>query len=400
VKYSVGTSVVFKQFFLVDERISEYDEVQFGGWLRGGGSALGVIPVRALNDSREGRKGKNSGVWSSAIGSSSHSSSHSSLTSSVEGKTEKYAAVFPMVKRVIAIGDIHGDIDAFRSVLRNAGLISPNDEWSGGSSVLVQVGDQLDRGDNEREILDLLFRLQGEAKENGGAVHVLLGNHEVMNVDSDFRYVTPRGFEDFSTVLPKDSINRELRKVAGSNSAWADMIKNMPDWMRPRALAFRPGGPISSNLFTRAQVAVVVGDNVFVHGGLKPEHLPDGLDSIDKLNDECHGFLRGKREKPIVLRGGKGPLWMRNYSRPIPTEADCQMLFRTLERLNAKRMIVGHSVQKQGINSACGGRVWRVDTGMSSAYGGTPEALEITPSRIRILTPKGPRSASTRVTRH
>src|SRR3954471_22640523 len=104
----------------------------------------------------------------------------------------------PAVERIVAIGDLHGDVAALRATLRLAGAIDEAGKWIGGKLVVVQTGDQLDRGDDEPQILDLFQRLRIEAAAAGGAVHVLNGNHEVMNVQADFRYVTPDGFHDFS----------------------------------------------------------------------------------------------------------------------------------------------------------------------------------------------------------
>ena len=91
------------------------------------------------------------------------------------------------VKRLVAIGDLHGDIDKARCAFQAGGLIDEKDNWVGGQTVAVQVGDQLDRGSNELEILYWLNRLQVEAKDAGGALHVVNGNHEVMSIAGDFR---------------------------------------------------------------------------------------------------------------------------------------------------------------------------------------------------------------------
>src|SRR4051812_8948477 len=73
-------------------------------------------------------------------------------------------AGLPAPERLVAIGDLHGDLDATRAVLRLAGAIGDGDRWIGGKLVVVQTGDQLDRGDGERAILDLFDRLEGEAR--------------------------------------------------------------------------------------------------------------------------------------------------------------------------------------------------------------------------------------------
>lgn len=300
--------------------------------------------------------------------------------------------VHPAVDRIIAIGDVHGDVDAFRKSLEVSGVLGNDDTWIGGKTVLVQVGDQLDRGDSERSIYDLLFRLQDSAPKSGGAVHILLGNHELMNVKLDFRYVTKGGFGDFNKSGPTYSGHKtRISRDVMSN------INALPSTMRSRAKALSPGGPLAAELAQRSQISVIVGDNVFVHGGLSPQHLTFGgkaaaaaLKTLAKVNDECRLFLLGKGTQPQVLRGGKSPIWMRDYSQQHvrPASAECRMLAETLKMIKARRMIVGHTPQWQGINAACSGRVWRVDTGMSAAYGGIPEALEISRrGRIRIFSP-------------
>ena len=293
---------------------------------------------------------------------------------------------YPAAERIIAIGDVHGDYDALRGLLRRSGLIGPKGEWAGGKSVLVQVGDQLDRGDGERAIYDLLFKLQDTAPKSGGAVHILLGNHELMNFNLDFRYVTPGGFADFlhqRAPSPASPVPKQFRAY----------IKALPPPMRARAAALAPGGALARQLAARAQVAVIVGDSVFVHAGLSPTHLGnDSTNALTKLNSETRAFLLGKRlQLPKVLEGSNGPVWMRTYSRRGVRVGgpECQLLSETLKLLGVKRMVVGHTVQP-AINAACGGRVWRVDTGISSAYGGPAEALEIFKGgRTQVVTPRG-----------
>lgn len=302
---------------------------------------------------------------------------------------------YPAVDRIVAIGDVHGDMRAFRKSLVAAGVVDQDGEWAGGKTVLVQVGDQLDRGDEEREIYDTLFRLQDTAPAHGGAVHILLGNHELINIEQDFRYVTEGGFTDFErnggvTPLPRTS---KLRIPPPYQKG----IKALPKSMQARARALSPGGPLAVELARRAQVAVIVGDNVFVHGGLSPTHLMYGgkppsaaLRTLAGINEDCRDYMLGVGKRPMVLRGGSSPVWMRNYSSPNvrPGSDACRMLADTLKMLRARRMIVGHTPQDRGINAACGGKVWRIDTGMSSVYGGVPEAIEISKrGDVKIFNP-------------
>ena len=89
--------------------------------------------------------------------------------------------------RIVAIGDVHGDVDALVSILRKADVIDARNQWIGGKTVLVQLGDVLDRGLKGREVMDLYMALETQAPAGGGRVEFVLGNHEVMNFYSDLR---------------------------------------------------------------------------------------------------------------------------------------------------------------------------------------------------------------------
>ncbi len=276
----------------------------------------------------------------------------------------------PTPERLVAIGDLHGDLEATRAVLRLAGAIDANDAWIGGKLVVVQTGDCLDRGDGERAILDLTERLQVEAKKAGGDVVLLSGNHELMNVAFDFRYVTPGGFSAFHDVKP------------ASPSA-ASLVSQLPDTRQGRAAAFAPGGPYAM-LLARRPIVMKVGDSVFVHGGFLPKHVTYGL---DRMVDEVAAWMRAEKSAPpAIVVAEDGPVWTRAYSMN-PGPAECGALTDVLATLGAKRMVVGHTVQQGGANSACDGKVWRIDVGISKYYGGTIQALEITKDGVRVLKP-------------
>jgi hypothetical protein len=271
----------------------------------------------------------------------------------------------PAPARIVAIGDLHGDLVATRAALRLAGAVDDKDHWIGGKLMVVQTGDQLDRGDGEHAILDLLDRLADEARAAGGAVLPLDGNHEVMNVQLDFRYVTDAGFKDF----------------AAAPGAPDPRASALPEAQRSRAGAFAPGGPFAKRLARRGIVAVI-GDTVFVHGGLLPKHVRYG---IDRMNREVAAWMDGSaRELPAIVTSEDGPIWLRRYSAAADQE-DCRVLEETLAMIPAKRMVVGHTVQRGGISPACGQRVWRIDVGLSSFYGGKTEVLEIAGDTVRAL---------------
>ena len=177
-----------------------------------------------------------------------------------------------------------------------------------------------------------------------------------MNVELDLRYVTEGGFEDFADT-PYDEDDPELAEY--------------PEEQRGRVAAFRPGGPYA-RLLAGHNVTMVVGDTAFVHGGLLPEHVEYGLET---LNEETHAWMRGEADISPLLEQSDDPVWSRHYSDE-PDADDCALLEEALAAIPAARMVVGHTVHDE-INPGCDGRVWRIDVGMSSYYGGTPAALII-----------------------
>jgi len=273
----------------------------------------------------------------------------------------------PAAPRIVAMGDWHGDLDAARAALRLAGAIDAEDRWIGGDLVVVQTGDQLDRGDQERAILDLLDRLATEARAAGGAVHALLGNHELMNVAGDFRYVTPGGWADFAAadvvIDPADSA-----------------LAALPPPQRPRAATFAPGGPRARRLASHP-VVLIVGRTAFVHGGLLPAHLAYGL---ERLNRETAAWLRGDGPEPAIFQQRNDPVWARHFSDD-PDTGDCALLDRVLADLACDRLVVGHTIQDGGIAAHCDDQVWCIDTGAAEHYGGPVQVLEITPAGVRVL---------------
>lgn len=246
----------------------------------------------------------------------------------------------PMPKRAVAIGDLHGDLNAARAALKTAGAIDDHDKWIGGDLTIIQTGDILDRGDGESQILDLFARLATEARASGGQVIQLLGNHELMNAAHDFRYVTPGGKRDF-------------------------------DGDREHELG--PGGVWAKKLATHNVVAIV-GDTVLSHAGVTAEWVTH----LDEVNQHARCWLDGQEggaDAPTVaLTAEDGPVWTRVWGGdPV----DCGALAGVLQRLGAKRMVVAHTVQRAGITSACDGALWRIDVGLASHYGGPIQVLQL-----------------------
>ena len=99
--------------------------------------------------------------------------------------------------RIVVVGDVHGDLAALVDILVDAGVIDSRRTWKGGTAIFVQTGDVPDRGPHSRKVMDLLIDLEKQARKAGGRVHALLGNHEVMNMLGDLRYVTPEEYASY-----------------------------------------------------------------------------------------------------------------------------------------------------------------------------------------------------------
>lgn len=263
-------------------------------------------------------------------------------------------------RRLVAIGDLHGDLAATRSALRTAGAIDDHDAWIGGDLVVVQTGDVLDRGDDEQAIFDLVFSLEVSARAAGGAFILLVGNHELMNAAGDFRYVTPGGMRDFDDVPGIDP------------SRWPDV----PEAARGRFSALAPGGIYAKKIGAHNAITII-GDTVFSHAGV----LGPWVTQVDEVNRSTRCWLDGQAGGPTAappaLTADDSPVWTRAVGGP---SADCAVVKASLTALGVTRMVVGHTVQAQGINALCDDTVWRIDVGLARKYGGPIEVLELTSS--------------------
>ncbi|CAI5485588.1 unnamed protein product [Closterium sp. Naga37s-1] len=305
-----------------------------------------------------------------------------------------------------ALGDVHGDWDQTLAALRVAGVlnekdgVSDDEMWTGGSTVLVQVGDVLDRGDDEIAILSLLRHLDRLAQREGGGVLMLNGNHETMNVAEEFRYVSDGGFEEsedfYSFCLSEcggdwdsafrvwwqasQQLKASKRRRRGPWNGW-NPIQGQRQ-VRERHELFEVGGPMAAEL-ARNNAALMVNDTLFAHGGILPHHVEYGL---PRMNRELSQWMRGEEvwgeggRTPmpfIVTRGYNSVVWTRLYSQEYLGSGEdkykiCTVLAASLDAVGAKRLVVGHTPQVGGANGECGGRVWRIDVGMSSGMLNAP----------------------------
>eukprot|EP00977_Amphora_coffeiformis_P018109 scaffold6164_cov163-Amphora_coffeaeformis.AAC.20 len=317
-------------------------------------------------------------------------------------------------QRLVCVGDVHGDVQALRNMLHVAGLVDRNENknnnnnkeeeekdkkvgmmtWTGGDTILVQTGDILDRGDNELACWRLLAGLSEQATQAGGAVIILWGNHEAMNCMGQFHYTTGE-FE--YRKLVESLMGNEYDEEDEDGSVQCNPNKTPPRHQPARESAYEPGtGLLVHPLLGKLKVAVKVGRTLCVHAGLTSKHLDTG--GLAGLNRQAREWVQDGGNLPECLVGADGPLWMRDYSHPgniEPTsDVASQRLGAALFCAGADRMVVGHTVQTNGINSALGGKVWRIDTGASRGVAsGATECLEIVKEQgrevVSVLTADG-----------
>ena len=222
--------------------------------------------------------------------------------------------------RLVAVADIHGDFAAFSGILQAAKLIDASGAWTGGASTLVQTGDYTDRGADVKRVIELLRALEAAAPKSRGRVHILLGNHEIMNLLVEHRDLNPAAYAAFAD---KDSESRRERafaeylklgdqreKESGARAAVYD--QRSPDaWMAAHppgfleyVAAFGPDGSYGKWLRSR-DVAVQVRDTIFMHAGLDPASAPPTLDEVNRLvRDEIRAYDRSRKymvDKGLIL---------------------------------------------------------------------------------------------------
>lgn len=303
--------------------------------------------------------------------------------------------------RIVAVGDLHGDYQAWITIARAAGLIDANGHWAGGRSTLVQLGDILDREPDSLQIVRNLQQLQKEAPRSHGRVFVVLGNHEAMNLLGDFRYTTPGEFAAFAgpnSAAIRDRVydqNRPaIEKAAQAanpaltseqiRAAW--MAEHPLGWVEHK-IAWSPSGELGK-WATRNPAIVKIDGTLFVHGGLSAEYakLP-----IDEINGRVQTAMsKGDGGPSTILYDPLGPLWYRGLVGRDPDAEEVrakaspavhltidQELDAVLSAYGAQRLVIGHTPDLKGIEITNGGRLARIDTGISRAYGGPLSWLEI-----------------------
>ncbi|MCP4157918.1 MAG: metallophosphoesterase [bacterium] len=255
------------------------------------------------------------------------------------------------VEKIFVISDIHGQYHLFEDLMKGAGIVTSRMHWNWGEGHLVILGDIFDRGEEVTEILWCIYRLQQEAKRKGGMVHYLLGNHELMILRNNHRYLHPK-YKYVGERIP----GKNFRQLFLRGTI-------LGDWLR------------SCNTIMR------INDMLFVHGGIHPGLLKMNL-SINRINRVIRRNLDRPQEEIKAndmlnfLFRGEGPLWYRGYFAPGKQypQAKSVQVYDILKKFKAKHIVVGHTTQEH-VSTRHDNRVIAVDGGLKFGKKGRGEAL-------------------------
>ena len=390
--------------------------------------------------------------------------------------------ILPHQRRVIVFGDVHGDLEATLECFIIAKCINkitlPKDKsvknmnsffkklkWIGGDTYVVQLGDQIDRVRPQRwdsnditkdnafkdegttlEILYLFYYLNELASKNEGRVFSIIGNHEIMNVEADFRYVSLKEFKCFKNHLIKTykrnskypydsntlknnshkfkySKTKKRNKFDDINDTYSNNIyKNInidyddnftevPEGFRERLYAFSPTGICANLIGSNNYVLLQIGNWLFCHGSPVLETIQTY--TMDLINNIVSMYLLGIDNKNkyieqhyynITKSHNNSVLWNRTFGDTnINNEKEKELLNKLDTILNeynnknnvyhkATHIAIGHTTQyssNKGINSICNNRVWRCDVGMSRAFGSRESGSHRNPQVLEILNING-----------
>ncbi len=245
---------------------------------------------------------------------------------------------YETVSKMFVFSDIHGEYEYLCELLINNNIIDSNLHWSFGEGHLVVDGDMFDRGDKVTEILWMIYRLEQEAEKAGGEVHFLLGNHEMMVLQGDLRYINER-YKITAEILDSDSLLSNLysnKTVLGN-------------WLRSK------------------NTCEIINGILFVHAGISPKMMHKGY-LLEFINNSMRENIDTPRDSIKAdstlsnLFGSFGPIWYRGYHYDMKRYKQATMveIDSLLDYYNVTNIVVGHTV-KDSIAVLYDGKVFGVN---------------------------------------
>jgi Calcineurin-like phosphoesterase/Ankyrin repeats (3 copies) len=228
------------------------------------------------------------------------------------------SSVYENVSEVFVINDIHGNYTKMREILIANKIIDVHNNWIWGKGHLVINGDVFDRGDDVTKTLWLIYQLEKKARKAGGCVHFLLGNHEIMILSQDKRYLSDK-YKFFANYF-----NWDYSALFSKNTFFGK-------WLRTH------------------KTVVIINHDLFVHGGISTRFYKEKLDvvginalvQINLANDHVN--------ENNILFSKHGPFWYRGYlwkgeSFEKMTQRD---LDEIMDYYQVNHIIVGHTISDE-----------------------------------------------------
>ena len=243
-----------------------------------------------------------------------------SFSFKIKKELKNETAVYNMPEKLIAISDIEGEFEAFKQFLIANGVMNAKYQWKYGKGHLVTVGDFFDRGLWVTQTLWLIYHLEQQAEKAGGKVHFILGNHDLMNMNNDFRYVRKKYFQNAS-LLQDEYLH-----------------------------FYKPNTELGRWLATK-NIVEKIGNYVFVHAGISIEIANLGL-TVQELNDKARDYyfdnLKARKCKDslysILYQFGISPMWYRGWGKQTIDITEAETI---LERWQVGKFVIGHTLHSE-----------------------------------------------------
>jgi len=254
----------------------------------------------------------------------------------------KYAHKYSGIRNFAALSDIHGQYNVLISLLKANRIIDQENNWAYKDGHFVVVGDILDRGPRVTEVLWFLYGLEKQAADAGGKVHILLGNHEIMVLNGDLRYVHDK------YLLTCEKFGMSYDQLFNTSSLLGSWLRTKP-------------------------VTVSINDVIFTHGGFSPEFINQNIPAEqvnelfrEKIIDHTKNEIKGDSTLKF-LNGSSGPLWYRGYF--LDESMTIEDVENILRGLGKSHIVVGHTSMTE-ITPLFNGRIYGVDSSIKKGESG------------------------------
>lgn len=300
--------------------------------------------------------------------------------------------LFKGVDRIVAVGDLHGDYDQYIKVLTTNGLVDEQLRWQGGKTHFVQLGDVVDRGPDSIRIIRHLMKLEKQARKKGGRVHVLIGNHEVMNIQGDLRYVHPG---EYSALITENSdavraryieavyehrVSIDPNLATNPDLVMASLKEEFPLGYVEHRTIWEPGQEMAKWVASHNTV-IRINDSLFVHGGMNPH---TEYRKLSEINRQVRRRVSASFDGEDISNSPEGPLWYRGLAK---NGADVELapLLEMLEFYDVSRIFIAHTPTHGAILTRLDGKVIMIDVGISAYYGGSLANIVIEDGILKVM---------------